>query len=120
MEFVPADEPLPMEPPGSEGSATLGLGVGLVYDASHNFFNVRDGLFSELALVRYAGSWGRDFTFTSLSDTRLYKSINSGDVLDFQLLGDFNFGNVPFNQLALLGGESLMRGYYMGRYRDKN
>lgn len=29
-------------------------------------------------------------------------------------------GNVPFNNLALLGGESTMRGYYLGRYRDKN
>ncbi|MFT4780073.1 MAG: outer membrane translocation and assembly module TamA, partial [Flavobacteriales bacterium] len=28
--------------------------------------------------------------------------------------------DVPFNQLALMGGESLMRGYYYGRYRDNN
>ncbi len=25
---------------------------------------------------------------------------------------------MPFNQLALMGGENLMRGYYLGRYRD--
>jgi outer membrane protein assembly factor BamA len=29
-------------------------------------------------------------------------------------------GDVPFNQMALVGGENLMRGYYYGRYRDKN
>ncbi|MEO0405438.1 MAG: BamA/TamA family outer membrane protein, partial [Bacteroidota bacterium] len=29
-----------------------------------------------------------------------------------------NGDEVPFNQLALMGGENLMRGYYLGRYRD--
>jgi outer membrane protein assembly factor BamA len=29
-------------------------------------------------------------------------------------------GEVPFYKLALLGGDSLMRGYYKGRYRDKD
>ncbi len=37
-----------------------------------------------------------------------------------QLLGQFNIGAAPFNQLAMLGGESIMRGYYLGRYRDNN
>jgi hemolysin activation/secretion protein len=41
-------------------------------------------------------------------------------VIAAQIFGEFNTGNVPFNHLALLGGESLMRGYYLGRYRDKN
>jgi hypothetical protein len=35
-------------------------------------------------------------------------------------LGQFNIGNAPFNQLAMLGGENIMRGYYLGRYRDNN
>jgi hemolysin activation/secretion protein len=29
-------------------------------------------------------------------------------------------GNVPFRYLSALGGTDIMRGYYAGRYRDKN
>ena len=46
--------------------------------------------------------------------------MNTRDVLALQLLGQFNIGTTPFNQLAMLGGESMMRGYYSGRYRDQN
>ncbi len=37
-----------------------------------------------------------------------------------QLFGQFSIKQPPFNQLSLLGGESLMRGYYTGRFRDRN
>jgi len=108
-------------PTGHEGSSNLGLGVGVLFDNRHNILNVRDGFFSEIALLRFHDTWGSDFTFTSvISDTRWYHPVNARDVLTFQLFGQFNFGDVPFNQLALIGGESIMRGYYQGRYRDNN
>ena len=108
-------------PRGSNGSNNLGFGLGLVRDDRHNVLNVRKGLFSELALLHYNPAWGSTFNFTSiLSDTRFFKPIGKNNVLATQLLGQFNFGNVPFNQLALLGGESMMRGYYYGRYRDNH
>lgn len=107
-------------PRGSQGSTNLGLGLGLVYDNRHNVLNVRKGLFSELAVLRYTQMLS-DFSFTSiLSDNRIYRPIGKNNVLAAQLLGQFNTGNVPFNQLALMGGDNMMRGYYMGRYRDKN
>jgi len=108
-------------PLGHEGSNNLGLGLGLVQDNRHNVLNVRKGFFSELAFLHYNRGWGSTFNFTSiLSDTRVYKPIGENNVLAAQLLGQFNFGDVPFNQLALMGGESIMRGYYYGRYRDNN
>jgi hypothetical protein len=109
-------------PRGGKGSTNLGLGLGLVYDNRHNVLNVRDGFFSELALLRYDRAWGSDFAFSSLvSDTRLFIPINQRDVLALQTYGQFTLnGRPPFNQLALMGGESIMRGYYLGRYRDEN
>jgi hypothetical protein len=108
-------------PVGADGSSNLGLGMGIVYDNRHNVLNVRDGIFSELALLRYSDRWGSSFQFTSIiSDNRIYKPVGKNNVLATQLLGQFTMGEVPFNQMALMGGESLMRGYYMGRYRDKN
>lgn len=119
--FVPHGQVAVSKPPGHRGSTNLGFGAGLLYDDRHNVLNVRDGAFAELALLHYNKAWGSDFGFTSLlSDNRLYKALNSRNVLALQAYGQFTFGQAPFNQLALLGGESLMRGYYTGRYRDNN
>lgn len=108
-------------PLGNKGSSNLGLGFGLVRDDRHNVLNVRKGFFSELAFLHYNPKWGSDFNFTTLiSDTRLYRPVGKRNVFAAQFLGQFNVGSVPFNQMALLGGESMMRGYYFGRYRDKN
>jgi hypothetical protein len=121
VEFVPNDNVVVEHPRGSEGSVNLGLGGGILYDNRHNILNVRRGFFSELAVLNYNHAWGSDYSFTSvLSDTRLYRPMNNRDVLAVQLLGQFNLGETPFNQLAMLGGESIMRGYYLGRYRDSN
>jgi|3_EtaG_2_1085321.scaffolds.fasta_scaffold14731_2 outer membrane protein assembly factor BamA len=123
VDFVPAEgnngiQELPL---GSEGSTNLGFGLGLVHDNRHNVLNVRKGFFSELALLHYNQAWGSTYDFTTvISDTRIYRPVGDNNVFAAQLLGQFNSGEVPFNQLALMGGESIMRGYYYGRYRDRN
>ncbi|MGK7393245.1 MAG: BamA/TamA family outer membrane protein [Candidatus Cyclobacteriaceae bacterium M3_2C_046] len=107
-------------PIGGQGSSNLGLGLGLVYDNRHNVLNVRDGLFAELAYLNYNNSLLSDFTFSSITfETRWFKPFPRNQVLAVQVLGQSIWGEVPFNQLALMGGESLMRGYYLGRYRDR-
>lgn len=121
VNFIPRNTEFNQYPLGREGSSNLGLGAGILYDTRHNILNVRHGFFSELAFLHYDDAWGSDFVFTSvISDTRFYRPMNERDVLALQLLGQFNVGNTPFNQLAMLGGESIMRGYYSGRYRDQN
>lgn len=109
-------------PRGAEGSRNLGLGLALVYDNRHNVLNVREGFFSELSFLQYDRLWGSDFEFTRLtSDTRWFHRVNRKDVFAAQVFGQFTpQGRPPFNQLALMGGENLMRGYYLGRYRDRN
>jgi hypothetical protein len=121
VNFISKNESPVVLPIGHEGATNIALGSGILYDSRHNILNVRDGFFSELALLRYSKTWGSDYAFTTIiSDTRFFKSINKRDVLAFQTFGQFNIGQPPFNQLALMGGESIMRGYYQGRYRDKN
>ncbi len=107
-------------PRGSRGSANLGIGTGLVYDNRHNVLNVRRGFFSELAYLNYNKRWGSAFNFHYFTfDSRFYRPFGK-QVLALQLAGNFTAGNVPFNQLALVGGETIMRGYYLGRYRDRS
>ena len=117
------DQSLGSSPPsvGSYGSSNLGLGLGVLYDNIHNALNPRKGIYSEWAFLKYSQTLGSDFNMTSyIIDNRIYKPIKKNTVLAFQLYGQFTLGNPPFNMLSLMGGESLMRGYYLGRYRDKH
>ena len=106
---------------GEMGSNNLGLGLGLLYDNIHNAMNPRDGIYSEWAFINYSTLVGSDFDFTYyITDNRLYLPLKKNTVLATQIYGQFTSGNPPFNMLSLMGGESLMRGYYLGRYRDKH
>ena len=119
--FKPKDPSVIVQPPGYQGSSNLGIGAGILYDDRHNVLNVRKGAFAELALLHYNKGWGSDFGFTSIvSDNRWYQPLSSRNVLALQAYGQFSLGQPPFNQLALIGGENLMRGYYTGRFRDRN
>lgn len=107
-------------PTGSTGSANLGLGAGLVYDSRRNALNPRQGFFGELAYLDYSPSWGSTFRFQNTNfDLRYYRPVGKSQVLAWQGVGQFMSGTVPFNQLALLGSEVIMRGYYPGRFRDR-
>ena len=106
---------------GANGSTNLGLGLGILYDNIHNALNPRKGIYSEWVVLNYNRDFGSDFNFTSyITDNRFYVPVKKNNVLAAQLYGQFTLGNAPFNMLSLMGGESLMRGYYLGRYRDKN
>lgn len=106
---------------GEDGYGNLGLGLGLVYDNRHNVLNVRHGFLSEVGVLYSEPAWGSTNKFRSLfTDNRAFLKVRKRNVLAFQLLGRFSAGNVPFNQLSLMGGETMMRGYYLGKYRDNN
>lgn len=108
-------------PLGGDGTTNLTLGGGIVYDTRHNPLNVREGAFGELALLRSSDAFVSDYTFTNVFvDLRAYKPVREHHVLAAQAVGQFGAGDLPFNELGLIGGETIMRGYYAGRYRDRN
>jgi hypothetical protein len=110
-----------VKPNGGNGSTNVGLGWGLIYNNIHNILNPRKGIFSEWGFISYSSYLGSDYQLSSyLIDNRFYFPIKKNNVLAFQLQGQFSNGNTPFNLLSLMGGESLMRGYYLGRYRDNH
>lgn len=105
---------------GGSGSTNSGIGFGLVYDDRKNVLNVRKGIFAELAYLNYTNILGSDYLFNSFQyDARIYrKGFAKNQVIALQANGMANYGDIPFNMLALMGGESMMRGYYLGRFRD--
>lgn len=106
---------------GENGYSNLGLGLGLVYDSRHNVLNVRHGFLSEIGYLAYRPAWGSTNNLNTLFiDNRAFFEYKKRNVFAMQTIGQFSQGDVPFNQLSMIGGETMMRGYYLGKYRDKN
>ncbi len=106
---------------GQDGYNNLGLGLGIVYDTRHNVLNVRHGFLSETGYLLYEPVWGSTNRLSTLfMDNRAFFKLRKTNVLALQMIGQFSQGDVPFNQLSMIGGEMMMRGYYLGKYRDKN
>lgn len=106
---------------GQNGYSNLGLGLGLVYDTRHNVLNVRHGFLSEIGYLLYEPVWGSTNKLQTLFlDNRAFYKTSKRNVLGLQMIGQFSNGEVPFNQLSMIGGEMMMRGYYLGKYRDNN
>lgn len=122
VSFKPATADVTLlSPQGYKGSNNLGVGIGLLYDNRHNVLNVRHGFFAETAMLTYSKGLGSITDFSSIfTDFRYFHPLGRKNVLAFQSVGQFTLGDAPFNQYALMGGEMMMRGYYMGRFRDKN
>lgn len=106
-----------------QGQSVFSSGVSLVLTLDDRDFvpNPRTGKLADIRLTRYTPETGSDTRFDeyTLHYSR-YHSLSNKDVLAWELNGDFTRGNVPWNMLPLLGDNHRMRGYYEGRYRDRN
>jgi outer membrane protein assembly factor BamA len=106
---------------GSRGGLLSGFGVSLDWDTRDGVLYPRKGVFLQFTADTYGAMTGSDFTFTGFKfDCREYFLVARDQVLALQAYFRSTAGDVPFHKLALLGGESLMRGYYKGRFRDKD
>lgn len=107
--------------PGREGAWTLGFGPTLDWDTRDNVFDTRHGHYYHLTYTATLSQLGSDFNYHTLSlDARQFWNLGKGHVLAAQVLAEMNFGDVPFHQMALIGGKTIHRGYFEGRYRDKH
>jgi len=107
-------------PRGGNGSRNLGVGLGLLWDSRHNILNVREGFLAEVAYLHYGNVFSESFPLNTLFvDGRYFHAVKKNQVLALQVFGQFSSGEVPFNQLSMMGGETMMRGMYLGKYRDK-
>lgn len=109
------------EVPGSSGGLVSGLGPLLTWDSRNNIFFATSGSFHQFSAVFYGPGLGSDFGFNRIfGDFRKYISLFGNHSLALQTQMIFESGHPPFTMMAQLGGEKIMRGYYKGRYRDKN
>jgi hypothetical protein len=105
---------------GSRGGMIAGLGASLGWDTRDAVLFPRDGALLQFSADAYGAAAGSDFTFNRLEiDLRKYLPLGTDRVLALQTYVVSTGGDVPFYKLALLGGDSHLRGYYKGRFRDK-
>ena len=104
---------------GLNGGTDFGLGVSVVFDSRDNRYNAHEGALIKTSLLFYQKSLGSAYQFSRLElDARKYFSPWLKHVIAFQATLTGLAGDVPFYDLAMLGGENKMRGYYKGALRD--
>jgi len=106
---------------GLKGGVDFGVGLAGALDSRDNRYNASKGALILTTLVFYPEAIGSSYQFTKFDlDMRKYfvpwKHLKH--VVALQATTTYTDGNVPYYDLAQLGGEDKMRGYYKGAIRD--
>lgn len=106
--------------PGLHGGADIGMGLAAAWDTRDNRYNSYKGHYILTSLFFYPEFFGSAYQFTAFNfDARKFINPWLNHVIAFQATTTYTNHDVPFYDLALMGGEDKMRGYYKGAYRDK-
>ncbi len=104
---------------GSNGGTTSGLGLAISWDSRDNIFYPNTGGYYEFNGSNFWNFLGSDFDYTKyVFDFRRYFSVAHNQILALQTYFMLVTGSPPFYDIAMLGGDKVMRGYLYGRYRD--
>ncbi|MBB1200276.1 hypothetical protein EGM70_08215 [Enterobacteriaceae bacterium 89] len=98
-----------------------GATVSLNYDTRDAITRPQKGQYISVEYSYFDPSLGSDTHFTATKlQYNYYHPIDDKRVLAFDLWGRFTHGDVPWDRLSLAGDDNRLRGYYQGRYRDKD
>ena len=95
----------------------FGIKGAFFKDTRNNLLNTTEGAYYLLET---------DYNFSVsdylrlIVDLRRYLTISENYTFALRLYNSFNFSTPGFFDYSLLGGDKFVRGYFYGRYRDKN
>jgi outer membrane protein assembly factor BamA len=102
------------------GYISTGLGLGFLVDKRNNMLNPTEGHYLETKAMKYFDHTHMTGGFNNfMVDARYYKTIKK-TAINSNLYVVKNTGTVPFRLMPGIGGARFLRGYYAGRFRDKN
>ena len=105
---------------GTGAGRVVELTAGALIDTREHLFAPRSGTYAQFTYTQSAGAIGSAYSYQRVRlDARRYLTIGANHVLAAQLLAVGTSGAPPFDQLALVGGSDILRGYARGRYRDR-
>jgi outer membrane protein assembly factor BamA len=106
---------------GKNGGIISGLGYIISWDSRNNAFSPSKGFYLQFVSGQYDKRIGSDFNFALHNlDVRKYFPLKKDRVLALQFNLISTHGSVPIRNLTNIGSNSYMRGYYEGRFADKN
>lgn len=106
---------------GGREDVSVGAGARLSWDSTDQTFFPTRGIRFDMSGLFYRSELGSFEDFFQLElDHRRYYRLLDGHVLAFQAVATLSRGDVPWQKLPRLGGMSMLRGYYEGRYRDRH
>ncbi len=106
---------------GSDGTTIAGGGLQLLLDTRDDEFAPRYGSVLNLQGISYRREWGSDQDFEQYGITyKHFWPVRERGTFALMSLFNISEGDVPFEMMPCLGGDSIMRGYYSGVYRDKD
>jgi hypothetical protein len=105
----------------TQGGIVPRAGVSLIYDSRDLVNYPSRGHYLKANYSHTLPFISRDFDFYRVTfESRHFKALNKKNILGLNLHLETVQGRVPFFELRQLGSTFNMRGYYMGRFRDKN
>lgn len=108
---------------GHQGGQYMAFGLSQSFDKRNSVTYTTKGSFARIKISYAPDFWGKDnFTGSKLElDLRQFFPLSSRFTLGFNgIYQGILSKTVPFYLLPELGNDQMMRGYYQGRYRDKN
>ena len=105
--------------PGERGGVTAGFGPALSYDSRDNPVSARSGTLLGATFLWFPKPTSRYAFRKLLLEARQFFDLGRTHAIGARFYGELQGGNTPYYHLAMLGGDELLRGYYLGRYRDE-
>ena len=99
---------------------STGLSAIVMYDSRDVIYNASKGIYARFEQFVYPTFFGNNSFF---AQTELifdaYHKLWKGATMAYDFYAEFSGGDTPWTMLPRLGGSTRMRGYYEGRYRDR-
>lgn len=101
-------------------TVSTGIGAVMVYDSRDVITAPYKGIYARLEQKFFPAFMNKyDFIRTDIQFD-WYKKVWKKGVVAIDYHSQMNYGDVPWTMMANMGGSYRMRGYYEGRYRDRN
>ncbi len=109
------------KPIGFDGGRLSSVGLLAQFDTRNGVFAPTRGWLVEFSAQQDGRATGSDFRFGQLFfDAAHYFFERKKSVVALQIMAQRSWGKPPFFQMATLGGTKKLRGYFDGKYRDRN
>jgi hypothetical protein len=106
---------------GRDTTRIAGGGLLVQWDSRDRSVFPGSGQLATLEAIGYGRALGSSGDWLAATlDVRTYHSVAPGHIIALQAVASASAGEVALSEMPDIGGDSLMRGYRSGRYRDKS